>query len=76
VNKKILQALAEARVTDARTLLSAKRFDAAYYLAGYAVECALNACIAKRTNRHDFRDKDVAREVYTQISRILCASQD
>jgi len=65
VNKKILQALAEARVADARALLNAKRFDAAYYLAGYAIECALKACIAKRTRLHDFPDKEFARKVYT-----------
>jgi hypothetical protein len=28
--------------------------DGAYYLAGYAVECALKACIAKLTAVHDF----------------------
>lgn len=31
--------------------------DGAYYLAGYAVECALKACIARKTKRHDFPDK-------------------
>jgi len=31
--------------------------DGAYYLAGYAVECALKACIAKKTQRHEFPDK-------------------
>jgi hypothetical protein len=28
-----------------------------YYLAGYPVEFALKACIAKSTERHDFPDK-------------------
>ena len=28
-----------------------------YYLAGYAVECALKACIAKETKRHEFPDR-------------------
>jgi hypothetical protein len=31
-----------------------RRFDAAYYLAGYVIECALKACIAKQTRRFDF----------------------
>ena len=31
--------------------------DGAYYLAGYCVECALKACIAKATQRRDFPDK-------------------
>jgi hypothetical protein len=65
VNKKILQALAEARVADARALLHAKRFEAAYYLAGYAIECALKACIATKTKRYDFPDKKLACKVYT-----------
>lgn len=32
-------------------------YDGAYYMAGYAVECALKACIAKETRRHQFPDK-------------------
>jgi len=32
-------------------------FDGAYYLAGYAVECAIKACIAKGTRRYEFPDK-------------------
>jgi HEPN domain-containing protein len=32
-------------------------YDGAYYLAGYAVECALKACIAKGTRRYEFPDK-------------------
>jgi hypothetical protein len=32
-------------------------YDGAYYLAGYAVECALKACIAKGTRRNEFPDK-------------------
>ncbi len=31
--------------------------DGAYYLAGYAAECALKACIAKSTQRYEFPDK-------------------
>lgn len=32
-------------------------FDGAYYLAGYAVECGLKACVAKGTQRYEFPDK-------------------
>src|SRR5947209_4405415 len=42
------QQLAEDRLLDAQTLLAAGRWSAAYYLAGYAVECGLKACIVKR----------------------------
>jgi hypothetical protein len=31
--------------------------DCAYYLAGYSVECALKACIAKATQRYEFPEK-------------------
>jgi HEPN domain-containing protein len=36
---------AESRVRDAATLLKARRWSAAYYLAGYAVESGLKACV-------------------------------
>lgn len=39
--------------------------DGAYYLAGYCVECALKACIARATQRHDFPDKRKADDSYT-----------
>jgi HEPN domain-containing protein len=60
-----LQQLAEDRVVDAKALLDAGRWSAAYYLAGYAVECALKACLAKRTNLHDFPDKTFAQKAFT-----------
>jgi len=34
--------------------LTARRASAAFYLAGYAVECALKAYIAKSTSQHEF----------------------
>jgi hypothetical protein len=46
-------------------LLRTGQYAGAYYLAGYAIECALKACIAKRTKRFDFPDKDFARNVWT-----------
>lgn len=63
MNRGAFQKLAKARLVDARVLLKARRFDAAYYMAGYSVECALKACIARRTRRFDFPPKDV-RDLY------------
>ena len=40
-------------------------YDGAYYLCGYAVECALKACIAKNVKRHDFPDRKVVNDSYT-----------
>lgn len=37
-----------------------------YYLSGYAIECALKACIAKQGRRHEFPLKvEYVRRVYT-----------
>ncbi len=57
MNRLGFQELAEARLLDAKALFEAGRFDAAYYLAGYVVECALKACIARETREHDFPPK-------------------
>ncbi len=44
----------------------------AYYLAGYAAECAIKACIAKQTQRHDFPDKGRAIASYDHdIGKLL-----
>jgi hypothetical protein len=45
--------------------------DGAYYLAGYAVECALKARIAKATVRHEFPDKKKVDLSYTHTPRGL-----
>jgi hypothetical protein len=37
--------MAEDRLLDSKALLDATRWAAAYYLAGYAVECGLKACV-------------------------------
>ena len=45
--------LAEARSADAAALLAAGRWAGAYYLAGYAVECGLKACVMKRVGEEE-----------------------
>lgn len=65
MNRRKLQALARDRLADARALLRGHRYAAAYYMAGYAVECALKACITKQVNRYDFPDKKLAGGSYT-----------
>lgn len=65
MNRTQLQQLAEERVRDAEALLNAGQWSGAYYLAGYAIECALKACIAKLINQYDFPDKDLASKSYT-----------
>jgi hypothetical protein len=48
VNRLQWQELAERWLLDAKSLLADRRWSAAYYLGGYAVECGLKACILKR----------------------------
>jgi HEPN domain-containing protein len=57
MDRRDLQELSRVRLKEARALLGLGLYDGAYYLAGYAVECALKSCIAKRTQRHEFPDK-------------------
>lgn len=45
MNRAQLRQLAEDRILDASCLLVGSRWAGAYYLAGYAVECGLKACI-------------------------------
>src|SRR5437588_12250440 len=40
--------MAEERIKDAKALLDGHRWEFAYYVAGYAVECALKSCILAR----------------------------
>src|SRR6476619_6836322 len=48
VNRVEWQQLAERWLVDAKSLLDDHRWSAAYYLAGYAVECGLKACVLVR----------------------------
>ena len=66
------QRLAQVRTREARLLLAGREFDGCYYLAGYAVEAALKACIAKATLRYEFPDRDRANRVFTHdLARLL-----
>ncbi len=71
--RRDFQRLAELRAEEARILVRNRKQQGAYYLAGYAVECGLKACIAKQTRKHEFPpDRDYAREIYTHnLSKLL-----
>ena len=49
MNRGEFQEIANIRLRDAKVLLDNECFDGAYYLAGYVIECALKAWIAKNT---------------------------
>jgi HEPN domain-containing protein len=63
--------LAELRVQDAKVLIDNGQYDAGYYVAGYAVECALKAVIAGQTRQYQFPDLGLARRVHTHNIRDL-----
>ncbi|PPQ28440.1 HEPN domain-containing protein [Rhodopila globiformis] len=63
--RRDFQRLALARVADAKVLFAAGRYDAAYYLAGLAVECALKARVAQATIRYEFPDRRTAERAFT-----------
>ena len=72
MNRSSLQKLAELRVKEAEVLLSQGFFDGAYYLLGYAVECAFKACIAKKTQQFDFPpDRKTVEAIYQHLPATL-----
>lgn len=65
MNRSDFQKLARLRIKEAKILLDHACYEGAYYLTGYAVECALKACIAKKTNRFEFPPKpEFVRDLY------------
>jgi HEPN domain-containing protein len=76
VNRLELQALAKGRIHDAKVLLAARRWSAAYYLAGYAIECALKACIAKLMKPEEFPDRRLAEKCWTHdLPQLLAVAE-
>jgi len=57
VNRSDFQKLAELHLQHAKALLNAELYSGAYYMCGYVVECALKACICRKTEQFDFYPK-------------------
>jgi hypothetical protein len=72
MNRKDLQVLANVRIREAKALYRSGESSGTYYLIGYAVECALKACIAKKFKRHDFPDKKSVEKAHTHNLSTLC----
>lgn len=68
------QRLAVERLEDARALLTNQRYSCAYYLAGYAIECALKACIARKTQQDDFPPKDAPKYYIHDLAKLVSIS--
>lgn len=70
-----LQNLTRLRVREARALLNNRYYDGAFYLLGYAVECAFKACIAKQMRRYDIPDRKLINDTYTHdLGKLLSIS--
>lgn len=65
MNRSSFQEISKIRAKEASTLLNAGHYSGAYYLVGYAVECALKACVARQVKQYDFPDKKLATEAFT-----------
>jgi HEPN domain-containing protein len=65
MNRTDFQVISELRVEEAKALLDRGLYSGAYYLLGYAVECGLKACIAKKTRKYDFPDKKIVDKSWT-----------
>jgi HEPN domain len=74
LTKNDLQNLAEMRLEDAILLLRENKSSSAYYLAGYAVEFALKACISKLFKNNTIPDKNLVNTVYTHKLDTLMSS--
>jgi len=67
VNRIDFQTLADNRIHEALALMSVNPSwpSGVYYLAGYAVECALKAVICKKFREHDWPDKKFVSDCHT-----------
>jgi HEPN domain-containing protein len=63
-DRATFQQLAEIRLEEARLLLKNGQPSGAYYLAGYAIECALKAKIASQFRADEIPDKTLVNNVY------------
>jgi hypothetical protein len=64
ITKRDLEALSEARIQEAMLLQKGGRHSGAYYLAGYSVELAIKACIAKHIRSGVLPDRNFINKIY------------
>ncbi len=75
MNRSDLQTIAILRRDEARALHAAGHYCGAYYLMGYALECAFKAAISKQIKEHDFPDKKLVNDSYTHdLKKLLDTS--
>lgn len=65
ITRSDLKEISRLRVKEAKILIKNGCYSGGYYLIGYSIECALKACIAKKTRKHQFPDKDTVIQSYS-----------
>ncbi len=63
--RSLLQQISKLRLDEAKLLAREKQFSGAYYIAGYAIECALKALIAAQFRENEIPDRKFVNDVYT-----------
>jgi len=72
MNRADFQRLAHLRLAESKVLFTAGHFSGSYYLGGYAVECALKACITKNIRAEELPAKNFGEQVYThELTKLL-----
>jgi hypothetical protein len=69
--RTLLRQLAKLRLDEAKLLAREKLFSGAYYIAGYAIECALKARIAALFRENEIPDRNLVNKVYTHYLAAL-----
>lgn len=70
--RTLFQRLAELRLNEAKLLVQHNNPSGAYYLAGYAIECALKAIIAGLFRANEIPDKGLVNDVYShELPKLL-----
>lgn len=59
------QTIANTRIREATTLRDNKHWSGAYYLAGYALECGLKACLTRQFKAATMPDKQLVTKAHT-----------
>src|SRR5579859_7046141 len=66
MNRSAFIKLSKQRLKEGKVLFVNRCYSGAYYISGYALECALKACIAKKTRKADFPlDRKALDNIYT-----------
>ena len=64
MTRKLLQQLTKLRLKEAKLLLDNRNYSGSYYLAGYTIEYALKACIAKKVRQSEVPSKEFIQGFY------------